>query len=271
MKPVFWKMSGSGNDFIIIDNRDGKMDSYDLEKFIPAVCARNLSVGADGIFLIENCGEADFQWRFYNSDASEAEMCGNGARCAARFAYLNGIAGKKMRFKTLAGMIEAEIKEDPDVKVLMTPPFDRKENIRLNVNGSERELSFINTGVPHACLLTDDIENFPLFETGRAVRYHEYFAPKGTNFNVYGKSGENCLRIRTYERGVEGETLACGTGSVACAVFAASKKMAASPVTVISSSGIRLKVYLEDDGRVYLEGEARVIYTAELCEESYKY
>jgi diaminopimelate epimerase len=198
-------------------------------------------------------------------------MCGNGARCVARYAFLNGIAGKTMRFKTLAGIIEAEVREDVNVKVLMTKPFDYKKGIALDVAGSKRELSFINTGVPHASLLVDDIDSFDISGTGRAVRYHEYFAPKGTNFNAYSKAGEDTFRIRTYERGVENETLACGTGSVACAIFAVKDGLAKSPVTLRTMGGTDLKVYIESDEKVYLEGEARVIYTGEFTEESYMY
>lgn len=268
---AFWKMSGSGNDFIIIDNRDGKMNKFDPKQFIPKICARSLSVGADGVFFIENSDEADFQWQFFNSDASVAEMCGNGARCVARYAFLNGIAGKTMRFKTLAGIIEAEIKESVNVKVLMTKPFGYKKGIELDVAGSKRELSFVNTGVPHAVILTDNVDAFDVFNTGRAVRYHEYFAPKGTNFNVYARIGEDSFKIRTYERGVENETLACGTGSVACAICAVKDGIAKSPVTLRTMGGTDLKVHIESDEKVFLEGEARVIYTGEFTEESYMY
>lgn len=271
MSVAFWKMSGSGNDFIIIDNRDGKMNGFNPKELIPAICARSLSIGADGVFYIENCEEADFQWQFFNSDASVAEMCGNGARCVARYAYLNGIAGKKMRFKTLAGIIEAEIKEGTDVKVLMTTPFDYKKDIELYINGVRRILSSINTGVPHAAFPVTDIDKFDIFSTGRAVRYHEYFAPKGTNFNVYENVGTDKFRIRTYERGVEDETLACGTGSVACAIFAVKNGEAKSPVTMVTQGGSELKIHIEEDGRTYLEGEARVIYKGEFSEEAYAY
>lgn len=271
MKIAFWKMSGSGNDFIIIDNRDGKMDSFAPEKLIPKICARSLSIGADGVLYIEKSKVADFQWQFFNSDASVAEMCGNGARCAARYAYLNNIAGKTMRFKTLAGIIEAEIKDGYNVKVLMPEPRDYKKDIELNINGEPHILSSINTGVPHASLLVEDVDNSDIFNMGRAVRYHKHFAPRGTNFNVFSKVEDNVFKIRTYERGVENETLACGTGSVACAIFAVKDGLATSPVTMMTKGGGSLKIYIEDDKKVYLEGEARITYTGEFTEESYAY
>jgi diaminopimelate epimerase len=176
-----------------------------------------------------------------------------------------------MSFETLAGIIEAEIREGTDVKVLMTKPFDYKKNILLDVCGEKRELSFVNSGVPHSGFHVSDIDGFDVFSVGRAVRNHVYFAPKGTNFNVYEKTGENRLKIRTYERGVENETLACGTGSVACAIFAKDAGLVSSPVTLLTAGGVELKVYLEDDGKVYLEGEARIVYTGEFTEESYLY
>ncbi|WP_022851575.1 diaminopimelate epimerase [Limisalsivibrio acetivorans] len=272
MKPQFYKMSGSGNDFVIIDNRDGSMNGFDLPEFIPAVCSRSVSVGADGLILIEDSdtGKADFKWRFYNSDASEAEMCGNGSRCAARFAYLNGIAGERMKFETVAGIIEAEIKDEPDVKVQLTDPFDLRENFELQLEEEKVTVSHINTGVPHVGMQVEDIDKVDLMKYGSAIRYHSEFAPKGANVNLYEKTAEDTIRVRTYERGVEGETQACGTGSVACSIFAVNAGLVKSPVTVVTTSGIELKVYLEDD-KVYLEGEARVVYTGELWSEAYKY
>lgn len=272
MKKIpFYKMTGSGNDFIIIDNRDNKMAGIDIKDFVVKSCARCLSTGADGLFLIEPPKQgADFSWQFYNSDGSVAEMCGNGSRCAARFAYINGIAGKKMTFETLAGIIEAEIKDEPKVKVRLTQPTDYKESEMLDVLGEQMEVNSVNTGVPHAVIFTDDVENVDIMKYGRALRFHEHFAPKGTNVNFCGVTKDGDLRVRTYERGVEGETMACGTGSVASSIFAVSKGLLKSPVTVKTTGGIELKVYLED-GHVYLEGEARIVYTGEMTDEAYKY
>lgn len=263
-------MSGAGNDFIFIDNRDGKANGIDRQTLVTKTCARNISAGADGMMLIENSDKADFKWRFYNCDGSEAEMCGNGARCAGRFAYLNGIAGPKMKFETIAGIIEAEVKEGVNVKVQLTDPIDEKDGMQVPLEGETAALSFINTGVPHAVWFHEDIENLDVMKYGSAIRYHKAFAPKGTNANFAYMRPDGILRVRTYERGVEGETMACGTGCVACAIFAVKKGFAKSPVNCLTTGGLILKVYLEN-GKVYLEGEARVVYKGELTEEAYNY
>lgn len=270
MNIPFFKMTGAGNDFIFIDNRDGKANGIDRQTLITKTCARSISAGADGLVLIEDSDNADFKWRFYNSDGSEAEMCGNASRCAGRFAYLNGIAGEKMKFETIAGLIEAEVKEGVNVKVQLTEPFDQKDDYRVNLNGEIMTVSSINTGVPHVLWFVDDIEGTDIMKYGAGLRYHEEYAPKGTNVNLCKVIDNNILRVRTYERGVEGETQACGTGFVAAAIIAVNKGLLKSPVTVKSSSGLLLTVYLEN-GKVYLEGEARVVYKGELTEEAYNY
>lgn len=267
----FYKMSGSGNDFIFIDNRDRKMDGIDLSTFIPKVCARCVSIGADGVVLIEDSKIADFKWHFYNNDASVAEMCGNASRCVARFVTLNGIVEKPvMTFETLAGIIEAEIRTAPNVKVQLTDPLDVKHNYELEVNGEIYRVSSVNTGVPHVVAKVNNIDKFDIKTFGRTVRYHDTYQPAGTNVNVYEKIGENRLRIRTYERGVEDETMACGTGTVAVTLFAVEDGLVESPVTLVTQSGIELKVYLEN-GKCYLEGEARVVVTGEIQEDAYNY
>lgn len=260
----FTKMSGSGNDFIIIDNRDGKI-SYN-KNFIEKVCRRSLSVGADGIIFIEKSDKADFKWAFFNSDGSVAEMCGNGSRCAAKFAYMNNIAGKEMKFETLAGIIEAEIKEDTNVKVQLTRPFDEKLSLQVDTI----LLSFINTGVPHAVVKVDNIDDIDIIKTGSFLRYHDYFKPAGTNVDFYEVVDNQTVKMRTYERGVEGETLACGTGAAAVAIIASKNDNLKSPIKVITRSGLILKIYLENNN-VYLEGEARVIYKGILDKEAYEY
>ncbi len=270
MNIKFWKMSGSGNDFIFIDNRKNQMNSFDLPNFIQKVCARGVSVGADGLVLIENSDVVDFKWKFFNSDATEAEMCGNASRCAAKFAFLNGIVdSEKMKFETLAGIIEAEIIDNDTVKVLLTKPFNLKANYNIEINGKNYIISSVDTGVPHVVTQVKNIENFDLYSFGKAVRYHEEFAPQGTNVNIYEKVNDK-IRMRTYERGVENETMACGTGAVATAIFAVKDDIVKSPVTIVTSSKIELKVYLEEE-KCYLEGEARVIYKGELQEDAYKY
>ena len=269
----FTKMSGAGNDFIVIDHRLPLIPETEQPEFVKRVCRRMFSVGADGLILIENSAEADFRWRFYNGDGSVAEMCGNGARCAARFAHKKGIAGSCMSFETLAGIIKAEICDDDTVRLRMTAPCDFRTDLPVILDGRERILSFVNSGVPHAVLFMEEEEQVPVREWGKIVRFHPLFQPAGTNVNFVQKIGENTLRVRTYERGVEDETMACGTGAVASALFAATNGLARSPVAVVTSGGDRLTISFDlQDGpqaeNVFLQGPARIIYEGNLTAEA---
>jgi len=272
----FTKMSGAGNDFIVIDHRLALIPEAEQAAFAQKACRRMFSVGADGLILIENSELADFRWRFYNGDGSVAEMCGNGARCAARFAYKNKIVGARMSFETLAGIIEAEIESDNTVRLRMTPPFDFQTHLTLPLDGQERTLSFVNSGVPHAVLFMGADEDIPVREWGKIVRFHPLFQPAGTNVNFVQKTGANTLRVRTYERGVEDETMACGTGAVASALFAALDGLACSPVNIITSGGEHLTIYfdLHHDlagtraENVFLQGPAKIIYEGLLTTEA---
>jgi diaminopimelate epimerase len=265
----FYKMSASGNDFIVIDNRTRVVENSfsDIPDFVQRVCRRRHSVGADGLILIEPSDRHDFLWRFYNADGSEAEMCGNGGRCAARFAYLNGIAGSKMSFGTLAGTMKAEVDKDGKVKLQLTKPTDLKLDYPIKLDDKELFVSSVNTGVPHAILLTDHIDLAPVEDLGRPVRYHKAF-PKGTNVDFVEIVDRDNVKIRTYERGVEGETFACGTGAVATGVVLKEKKLTGDMVNIWTRGGEVLKVYVNEN--VYLEGSARVIYTGALCDEALK-
>jgi len=274
MKKIdFYKMSGSGNDFIIVDNRDKIVDETDLPNFIAKACRRKMSVGADGFILVENTDTADFKWRFYNSDGSVAEMCGNGARCVARFAYLNGIAGPDMLFETQAGIVYAQVAGD-SVKVKMTDPLDLRMDYSIELKNSSLSISSVTIGVPHAVIVKDMIEDAEVIQAGREIRFHDMFAPAGANVNFVCHLKDNIIEIRTYERGVEDETLACGTGAIASAIVMACKKKLTSPVTVQTRSGGYLNIfYQENDGKyhdIYLEGDARIIYKAQLWEDALK-
>jgi len=272
-KIEFYKMSGSGNDFIIVDNRDKIVDETDLLNFIVKVCRRKMSVGADGLILVENTKGADFKWRFFNSDGSVAEMCGNGARCVARFAYLNGIAGPKMSFETGAGIVEAQVAGE-SVKIKMTDPLDLKTDYTLELKDRSISASSINTGVPHVVMVTDTLDDVEVVKIGREIRFHPMFAPAGTNVNFICPITDDTIGIRTYERGVEDETLACGTGSVAGALILARKMKVDAPISVLTRSGGHLKIYYtERDATfqdIYLEGDARIIYRAKLFEDAWK-
>lgn len=274
MTPIpFFKMSGSGNDFIIIDNRDAVVPEDRLNQLVVGACRRKMSVGADGLMLIEASQQVDFKWRFFNADGSLPDMCGNGARCAARFAFLHGIAGRRMAFETLAGVIQAEVGDD-GVKIRMTDPRDLKTDYPLDLAGTVVTVSSINTGVPHVVAMVNDIEAVDVVPVGRQIRQHPDFSPDGTNANFVALTGEGEIFIRTYERGVEDETLACGTGNVAAALILAHQKGLASPVTLSTRSGSRLTVHFQrrDDrfDNVFLEGDARVIYRGELWEEAWQ-
>ena len=268
----FYKMSGSGNDFIIIDNRDLSLNVGDLPTFARLVCQRKISVGADGLLLIEPSKTVDFKWQFFNSDGSRGEMCGNGSRCIARYAYLKGIAPAKMSFETIAGIISAEVKNDM-VKVKLTDPSSVQAIGKLIFDDCQFILDSVDTGVPHAVTFVDNLEKCTVFEWGRKIRRHDYFQPKGTNANFATVLDRHQIQVRTYERGVEDETLACGTGAVASVLAAASRGLVETPVDVIVQSGETLRIYYtKKDGRfgeIYLEGTVKIVYHGFLFEEAY--
>lgn len=263
----FYKMNATGNDFVVIDNRDGRlyMCFADISDFVVKVCRRHEGVGADGLILIERAEDADFSFRFFNCNGSEAEMCGNGGRCAARFASLKGIAKAKMSFRTLAGIIRAEVR-GRNVKLQMTDPFDLRLDYPIDLGEKEIFLSSVNTGVPHAVIVVDDIEHAPVEELGRQIRYHKAFGEKGTNVNFVKVVDRKSVIVRTYERGVERETLACGTGAVAVAYSLKAKGMIETPLNIHVRSGEVLMVHLEDG--VFLEGATTLVYTGVLHKEA---
>lgn len=239
----FTKMNGAGNDFILFDNRTG---SIDLDRNqIAQLCDRHRGIGADGILLLEKpTNGADFRMRYFNADGGEAEMCGNGARCFARFANKVGGRQEKISFETPAGVISAELKGDL-VTLQMTEPTDLRLNIDLSMAAENRTLHFINSGVPHVVIPVAKIDNVDVRCDGAAIRYHNMFSPNGTNVNFIEKRGPNKIAIRTYERGVEDETLACGTGIVASALIFAETENIDEPITVTARGGDELQVGFE--------------------------
>jgi diaminopimelate epimerase len=273
MRIPFYKMSGSGNDFIIIDNRKGILEGMDLPQWVTKVCRRGLSAGADGLILVQNSPKADFQWRFFNADGGEAEMCGNGGRCVARYAYLNEITGSSLSFETIVGLIDAEV-IDERVKLRMGDPSNMRLDYPISLDGDEHIVSSINTGVPHVVQVVEGLEGYDVSKFGPAIRYHPEYQPAGTNANFIEVGDKHTIHIRTYERGVEDETLACGTGAVASALIAASKGLTSSPVSVYPKGGEVLTIHFQKRGGdfsdVFLEGDARVVYEGILWEEAYE-
>ena len=262
----FWKMNGAGNDFVMLDNRSLQ---HDLSKEqIAALCDRHRGVGADGLLAVEPAQHgADLRMRYYNADGGEAEMCGNGARCFARFA--NMLAGwnlQRVTFETLAGVIGATCHGD-DVCIQMSDPHGQRMGLTLDVAGQQQTVHFINTGVPHAVVVVEDVNAVPVREWGAALRYHKEFQPKGTNANFL-KATPDGIAIRTYERGVEDETLACGTGMVASALVHHELTGAPSPVRVKVKGGDTLEIGFEKTAagyrRVTLTGPADIVFEGEV-------
>jgi diaminopimelate epimerase len=270
----FVKMSGAGNDFVVIDNRDGVVPEP-ATQFAARVCARQAAVSADGLLLLERSPRKDFRMRYFNTDGSEAEMCGNGGRCIARFAVLVGAAGPQMQFENLAGDFRAALTADGRVRLEMTEPRSERLAVAVDTSRGRLELHSLDTGVPHVVLPWDDIEAAPVRELGRELRRHAAFAPAGTNVNFVKVTGASAIAVRTYERGVEDETLACGTGSVASAILMARLGRVVPPVAVTVRSGSILDVHFELTGGtatgVALEGEAVVLFEGDLRLEAFGY
>ena len=255
MRISFWKMHGAGNDFILVDDRHLTFPAADAA-WLAALSARRTGVGCEGVILIQPSDKADFRMRFFNPDGGEVEMCGNGARCVARLASELGAAPPKMAIDTVAGILRAEAGGD-SVRLWMTPPRDWRLNRALEADGHRLAYSFVNSGVPHAVVEVDDIEDTDVQRAGAAIRYHPDFAPAGTNANFVSVTGPQALSVRTYERGVEAETLACGTGVVASALIGGRVGWVRPPVRVTCASGDVLDV----DYRLVADGAEEVTLT----------
>jgi len=268
---VFTKMSGSGNDFIIIDNRGSVIETSAKRDLVSKICVPKVSVGADGVIFVESSDKVNFKWDFYNGDGSSAEMCGNGGRCVARYAYEKNIAPEKMSFETTAGIIKAEVKES-NVRIKLTNPENLQRNLDIVLNKKTFRVDCLNTGVPHTIVYTQDIMNEDVCGIGRGIRLHSMFSPAGTNVDFVQKQGDGELRVRTYERGVEDETLACGTGVVASAILASRAGIVEPPVRVQTQGGEFLTVDFEiidgsdNFGEVFLEGAAKFVFEGTLVE-----
>jgi diaminopimelate epimerase len=273
----FAKMSGAGNTFVLIDNRAGAVEEalegagLTLDGFVIRVCSPFHGVGADGLILIEPSAAHDFAWRFFNADGSRADMCGNGARCAARFARRVGAAPDTAEFETGAGVVHAEVSGDT-VRVTLTPPGPVTPDLAFDLGGKRLAGHFIDTGVPHVVIPVPSVADVDVEVLGPEVRHDPRFAPAGTNVDFVAPEPDGRLRVRTYERGVERETLACGTGVSAAALVMARLGNAESPVTVTPLSGEALTVHFGRDGDgfrdVTIDGPARVLLTGEIDYEA---
>src|SRR6266704_1046595 len=242
----FTKMNGAGNDFVLIDNRSG--DVHLNRDQIVQICDRHRGIGADGILLLEKASnQADFRMRYFNSDGGEAEMCGNGARCFARFANKVADAPAKISFQTPAGLIRGELHGEL-VTLQMSEPKDLRLEVDLVANGAKEHVHFINSGVPHVVVPVSKVDDVDVRRRGDAIRRHEMFSPAGANVNFIEKGGAQKILVRTFERGVEDETLACGTGVVDSALIFAATEKVDGPISVTVRSGSELSVGLKRAG-----------------------
>lgn len=267
----FYKMTGAGNDFVMVDNRDLALSHILTRENIARLCNRRFGIGADGLIAIEPPQiKADVRMRYYNADGGEAEMCGNGARCFTAFAcHLSGGKTTTLCFETMAGIVRGQVNPDENVTILLTEPNSLKLNILPADNIIPAPVHFLNTGVPHAVVFLPDVENIDLNTMGAYLRYHRTFAPVGTNADFATVLSDRHLRLRTYERGVEGETLACGTGITATALLHAALIGAASPIKVDAAGGDTLSVAFTRIGStefsdVTLTGPATIVFRGEI-------
>jgi diaminopimelate epimerase len=269
---TFYKLSASGNDFIIFLNFEGKITLEEGKILAKKLCRPKFSISADGLILLEkpSISSASFSWKFFNSDGSEAEMCGNGARCVARLVEDLRLFKSPFYFETKAGLIYAEVKGER-VKVALTSPMDLKLNLVIRTDYDWFMAHFVNTGVPHVVIFWDNIESAPVEKIGPKIRYHEIFKPAGTNVNFVElvEGDKKYLKIRTYERGVEAETLACGTGASASAYVSYKLGLVDKKVDLLTKSGEILTVYIEDEeNKIYLEGDTRFVFEGRIKKEA---
>jgi len=230
MTVTFNKYQGAGNDFVMIDNRMGLINPED-SVLINRMCDRRFGIGADGLILVSDHNGLDYEMKYFNSDGKLGSMCGNGGRCTAHFAVKCGIAGTNQKFMAFDGLHEAQVEKD----IVRLQMADVKNYKILNNN------YFINTGSPHYVLFADDVDSINVNEEGKKIRWSEKFAPGGTNVN-FVQVIDNGLKIRTFERGVEEETLACGTGVTASAIAAVLKGHFDTPYVNVRTRGGLLKV-----------------------------
>jgi len=278
----FIKYHGSGNDFVLLNNMDKRVEKFledtglNLNEFVRRICAPHFGIGADGLILIEKPEDPSnhFKWQFFNPDGSLGEMCGNGARCAIRFAYDRKIVEEgcqTVRFETLVGVIEGQILQGGKcVRIQLTKPSVIREVLAVRVGENKFEGTYLEVGVPHFVVEVEDLEGFDVLRFGREIRYHEAFGPRGTNVNFVKPMSEGTIMVRTYERGVENETFSCGTGVVASAIACRLKgKIKEKEVKVKTRSGEVLKVFFGDNDKIFLEGSVVKVFDGILSNEMF--
>jgi diaminopimelate epimerase len=259
---TFTKLSATGNDFILFDNRDGKFSGKEHE-FFRQICQRRQGIGADGILLIGTSDRYHFSLTYYNSDGHIGEMCGNGARAAAYYSVTHKLAPAEVEFDVLGVAYQAIVKGDW-VKLFMPPPVEIREMPGVIEEPGFQEGGYLNVGVPHYVLFVDDVAKIDVEKIGKKYRYHQAFQPWGTNVNFIEILDRSTLKIRTYERGVEQETLACGTGTISAAILAKLQKNIELPVTVHAPGG-DLRVDFDNDmTKILLEGQVKIVYYGQL-------
>ncbi len=254
-------MVASGNDFVVI-KRSSQFALHSLRTLAKKICNRKYGVGADGLLVLEKSKIADIKMRIFNPDGSEAEMCGNGARCSILY-----LGRSNAGLQTKAGIIQSQLRGD-NVRIKLTGPRNIKLDIPIKVNNRSLKANFIDTGVPHAVIFVEGLDEIHVSQIGRVIRNHKRFAPRGTNVDFVEVLGKDSISIRTYERGVEDETLACGTGAVASAlIFASRYSLVSTKINVITKSREILKVYFDRINKkfsdVWLEGKASIVYKGE--------
>jgi diaminopimelate epimerase len=261
-------MSGAGNDFVVIDNRSDVIVPEDQPQLARILCHRRHGIGADGLLLLNTSSQAEFEMVYLNSDGSSGAMCGNGGRCIARFAHSKGIAGKSMKFDACNHVYLATVDEDR-VILKMKDPAGEKTNLTLSIGEKEIKAHFLDTGSPHAIIFIDDlkvphVDDVDIKNLGPSIRHHSVFGSEGANVNFVEVINGNTIKIRTYERGVEDETLACGTGAIASAVISNHLRGVEKPVHVMTRGSEILGVNFDQDGEKYvnihLDGKADIVY-----------
>lgn len=271
MKKIpFWKMSGAGNDFIVIDNRQGAFPR-NVPPWARRLCDRHEGIGADGLLLLERSKKAHFRMVYFNSDGSRASMCGNGARCIAWFAHKRNGVGPAFSLETDSGLVQVLVR-DHQVRISLRDIGDFQPRLAARANGRTYALTFIDTGVPHAVCFVPRVEKVDVASVGRALRHHPAFAPAGANIDFVERVDRHTVKVRTFERGVEAETLACGTGVTASAIAAGLQGLVIPPIRCRTQGGdtleVRFQMHPENSKRlatqVTLRGPVRLTFQGEV-------